>query len=41
MRQVQNEAMNRSPEIRQARWRVKQRELELVAAEEYAANGFN
>src|SRR5208283_5754680 len=33
--QVQSEAMSRSPEIREARWRVKQRELELIAAKNY------
>ena len=33
--QVQSEAMARSPEIREARWRVKQRELELIAAKNY------
>ena len=32
---VQSEAMNRSPEIREERWRVKQRELELIAAKNY------
>ena len=33
--QVQGEAMTRSPDIRQARWQVKQRELELIAAKNY------
>jgi outer membrane protein TolC len=33
--QVQSEAMCRSPEIREGRWRVKQRELELIAAKNY------
>ena len=33
--QVQCEAMSRSVEIREARWRVKQRELELIAAKNY------
>ena len=33
--QVQSEALARSPEIREARWRVKQRELELIAAKNY------
>ncbi len=33
--QVQCEAMSRSPELREARWRVKQRELELIAAKNY------
>ena len=33
--QVQSEAMSRSVEIREARWRVKQRELELIAAKNY------
>ncbi len=33
--QVQSEAMCRSVEIREARWRVKQRELELIAAKNY------
>ncbi len=33
--QVQTEAMSRSPELREARWRVKQRELELIAAKNY------
>jgi outer membrane protein TolC len=33
--QVQTEAMARSVEIREARWRVKQRELELIAAKNY------
>ena len=33
--QVQSEAMSRSAEIREARWRVKQRELELIAAKNY------
>ncbi len=33
--QVQSEAMSRSVEIRESRWRVKQRELELIAAKNY------
>ncbi len=33
--QVATEAMARSPEIREARFRVKQRELELIAAKNY------
>ena len=33
--QVQSEAICRSVEIREARWRVKQRELELIAAKNY------
>ena len=33
--QVQTEAMSRSVEIREARWKVKQRELELIAAKNY------
>ncbi|MEI8372170.1 MAG: TolC family protein [Planctomycetota bacterium] len=33
--QVQSEAMARSVEIRESRWRVKQRELELIAAKNY------
>lgn len=33
--QVQTEALLRSVEIREARWRVKQRELELIAAKNY------
>ena len=33
--QVQCEAMARSVEIREARWRVKQREMELIAAKNY------
>jgi outer membrane protein TolC len=33
--QVQTEAISRSPELREARWRVKQRELELIAARNY------
>ena len=33
--QVQTEAMARSVEIREARWRVKQREMELIAAKNY------
>ncbi len=33
--QVQSEAMARSVEIREQRWRVKQRELELIAAKNY------
>jgi len=33
--QILTEAMARSPEIREARWRVKQRELELIAAKNY------
>ncbi len=33
--EVQTEAMCRSVEIREARWRVKQRELELIAAKNY------
>ena len=33
--QVQCEAISRSVEIREARWRVKQRELELIAAKNY------
>jgi len=33
--QVQREAMARSPEIREQRWRVKQRELELKATRNY------
>ena len=33
--QVQSEAMSRSVEIREARWRVKQREMELIAAKNY------
>ncbi len=33
--EVQCEAMARSVEIREARWRVKQRELELIAAKNY------
>ena len=33
--QVQCESMSRSVEIREARWRVKQREMELIAAKNY------
>jgi outer membrane protein TolC len=36
--QVISEANRRSPEIRPARWRVKQRELELTAVKNYAAS---
>jgi beta-lactamase regulating signal transducer with metallopeptidase domain len=38
--QTLNEALCRSPEMRQVRWLVKQRELELAAAKEYMASHY-